>query len=86
MGPNNLESMRQLKAMLTSERRNKEWPEATCRLCKGLFRYHCSWSPVPTVCRFCRAEGKAMLQAEDGDSLHISTPGASRGSPNNRAY
>ena len=58
MGAKNLESMRKLKATLTSERRNREWPETICSVCGEQFRYHCSWSPVPTTCRRCRAEGK----------------------------
>lgn len=68
MGANSLDSLRKLKVTLTNERRNKEWPEATCSVCGERFRYHCSWSPVPVTCRRCRAEGKPDHQAEQGDS------------------
>lgn len=64
MDAKSLELLRQLKTSLTEERRDREWPETTCRFCKSHFRYHHSWKPVPIMCKGCRIERKTPTSPE----------------------
>lgn len=68
MSPNSHDSMRKLKASLAKDRRDKEWPEATCEACHLPFRYHCSWTPAPVFCRSCRAGRDAAHKSDEGDA------------------
>lgn len=81
MDAKSLDLLRQLKASLTAERRDKEWPEKTCRFCKSAFRYHYSWSPAPIMCKGCRIERKTPYKPGEGDTLYLETQVFSGGGP-----
>lgn len=80
METKNHDSMRKLKASLTKERRDREWPEATCKNCLSTFRYHFSWVPVPAICRSCRTERKIPYKPGENEDLYLDTHVVSGGS------
>jgi hypothetical protein len=73
MSSNSLDSMRKLKASLAKERRDREWPEAACEVCHSPFRYHYTWTPLPILCRSCRAERNTPYKSGEGDALYLET-------------
>lgn len=81
MDAKSLDLLRQLKASLSEERRNRDWPEKTCRFCKLPFRHHVSWVPAPIMCKGCRIERKTPYRPGEGDTLYLETQVFSGGGP-----